>query len=303
MTFDPEGIFDGTPVAVRQQRRPLRPEQEHHLPDRPQRHADRRLHPDDRRAFVDEVQPQPHGDPGPAGAGPVVPERADRRQRDQLDLAARSPRSTSTRAVYSPGQVISNSTLPTGVTQTDLGVPVVTHVLTNHEHGRDDAAVDTGPIVGLTARTPTTTTRSSRSSPTSARRPAGGIPAAPGYSGVQGSDGDLLIGQDRRQRRTLAARRIDRHAAGGHHAVPPVRGHRLRPVRLLLAGRRPDGHERPRPAAAATTSYTLQRTADLRRQPLRQRPGVGPVRDRHARRARCRPRPSSCPSRARASSA
>ena len=36
ITFDPEGYFDGTPVDVRQQRRSVRPEQEHHLPDRAQ---------------------------------------------------------------------------------------------------------------------------------------------------------------------------------------------------------------------------------------------------------------------------
>ena len=43
MTFDPEGQLRRHALAVRQQRRSLRPEQEHHLPDLAQRHADRRL--------------------------------------------------------------------------------------------------------------------------------------------------------------------------------------------------------------------------------------------------------------------
>ena len=94
---------------------------------------------------------------------------------------------------YSPGQVISNSTLPTGVSQTDLGEPVIAMV--------PDAAgtivstsVNTGPIVGLTAAN-TDYTSPVYSIFTDFGTPAAGaIPATPGYSGVQGSNGELLIG-------------------------------------------------------------------------------------------------------------
>ncbi len=51
---------------------------------------------------------------------------------------------------YSPGQVISNATLPTGVTQTNLGEPVITQVLTN-VNSVITTGVATGPIVGLTS--------------------------------------------------------------------------------------------------------------------------------------------------------
>ena len=51
---------------------------------------------------------------------------------------------------YSPGQVISNSNLPTGVSETELGEPVVANVPT--VPGTIGATlVNTGPIVGLTA--------------------------------------------------------------------------------------------------------------------------------------------------------
>ncbi len=94
---------------------------------------------------------------------------------------------------YSPGQVISNSTLPTGVSQTELGVPVGAFVPLS-SGTITVTGVATGPIVGLTAA------NSDYSSPvysifTDFGTPAAGlIPAKPGYSGIQGSDGDLLIG-------------------------------------------------------------------------------------------------------------
>ena len=60
------------------------------------------------------------------------------------------PLSTSSRASYSPGQVISNGTLPTGVSETNLGKPVVSTVPTI-VGTLTSAEVHTGPIVGLTA--------------------------------------------------------------------------------------------------------------------------------------------------------
>ena len=94
---------------------------------------------------------------------------------------------------YSPGQIISNSTLPAGVTQTELGLTLGADVF-NSAGTVVGATVTTGPIVGLTAA------NSDYTSPiysifTDFGTPAAGqIPATPGYSGIQGSDGDLLIG-------------------------------------------------------------------------------------------------------------
>ena len=43
ITFDSEGIFNGSPAMFVSSVRPIRPEQEHHLRDRSQRHADGRV--------------------------------------------------------------------------------------------------------------------------------------------------------------------------------------------------------------------------------------------------------------------
>src|SRR5271157_425677 len=74
---------------------------------------------------------------------------------------------------YSPGQTISNSTLPTGVSQTGM---------------------NEGTIVGMTEAdadyiSPVYSAFTDFGTPA-----AGGIPATPGESGVQGSNGELLIG-------------------------------------------------------------------------------------------------------------
>ena len=74
---------------------------------------------------------------------------------------------------YSPGQTISNSTLPKGVSQTGLTL---------------------GTIVGMTEAnadyfSPVYSAFTDFGTPA-----AGGIPATPGESGVQGSNGELLIG-------------------------------------------------------------------------------------------------------------
>ena len=49
---------------------------------------------------------------------------------------------------YSPGQVISNSTLPVGVSETDLGLPAIAQTINNFG-SLTTAGVATGPIVGL----------------------------------------------------------------------------------------------------------------------------------------------------------
>jgi len=94
---------------------------------------------------------------------------------------------------YSPGQVISNATLPTGVSETNLGLPVVASVVTANGT-TTTALVNTGPIVGLTASNADYENQIFSVFTDFGTPAAGGIPARPGDSGIQGSDGDLLIG-------------------------------------------------------------------------------------------------------------
>jgi len=94
---------------------------------------------------------------------------------------------------YSPGQVISNATLPTGVSETELGLPVVAQV-PNTFGSITTAGVATGPIVGLTASNSDYSNQIFSAFTDFGTPAAGGIPARPGFSGVQGSDGNLLIG-------------------------------------------------------------------------------------------------------------
>ncbi len=96
-------------------------------------------------------------------------------------------------SVYSPGQVISNATLPGGVSETALGLPVASTVL-SQDTTITAGLVHTGPIVGLTASN-ASYNHQIFSVFTDFGTPAGGgIPARPGYSGVQDSNGDLFIG-------------------------------------------------------------------------------------------------------------
>jgi hypothetical protein len=107
---------------------------------------------------------------------------------------------------YSPGQVISNATLPTGVTQTNLGEPVTTDVLPTNNTVVAGATVDTGPILGLTASNATYGNQIFSVFTDFGTPAGGGIPARPGYSGVQeSSDGQLFIGIGTNNETTLAA--------------------------------------------------------------------------------------------------
>ncbi len=95
---------------------------------------------------------------------------------------------------YSPGQVISNSTLPTGVSETELGLPTVGS--TANAFGTIfNGDIDTGPIVGLSASNSDYDNQIFSAFTDFGTPAAGGIPARPGDSGVQGSDGTLLIGE------------------------------------------------------------------------------------------------------------
>src|SRR5271157_2642939 len=80
---------------------------------------------------------------------------------------------------YSPGQTISNSTLPKGVSQTDMTLGTIvgmTEASADYLSPVYSAFTDFGtPAVAGTSTTPAT-------------------PATPGDSGVQGSNGELLIG-------------------------------------------------------------------------------------------------------------
>ena len=154
---------------------------------------------------------------------------------------------------YSPGQVISNSTLPTGVTQTELGEPVVAAVPDTATERSWRPAWPPGPIVGLTAANSdyTSTDLLDLHRFRHARRRSD-----PGNAGLQRHPGLRRRAVDRQavsRRPTSTGSRLDRQprSRGRHHAVPPVREHRLRPVRLLLAergadSRRLDHHRRDR---------------------------------------------------------
>ena len=105
---------------------------------------------------------------------------------------------------YSPGQVISNASLPTGVSQTELGTtgghrssPTVRHGRRGRSGDRPDRRADRvqlrlhqPDLLGL-----------HRFRHARCRRD----PGAPGYSGVQGSDGELLIGDGITQPTTIPA--------------------------------------------------------------------------------------------------
>ena len=76
---------------------------------------------------------------------------------------------------YSPGQIISNATLPKGV------IATTGHEPTGNDRGMTEANADYfSPVYSAFTDFGTPA--------------AGGIPATPGYSGVQGSNGELLIG-------------------------------------------------------------------------------------------------------------
>ena len=136
---------------------------------------------------------------------------------------------------YSPGQTISNATLPTGVSQTGLTL---------------------GTIVGMTEAnadyvSPVYSAFTDFGTPA-----AGGIPATPGVSGVQGSNGELLIGSCHPGHDDLAHDRPDR---GRQHGLAQVRGHRFRPLRLFLSGHRltTTTTTSTTPTVASTTAFTV----------------------------------------------
>jgi len=106
---------------------------------------------------------------------------------------------------YSPGQVISNATLPAGVTETNLGLQ--TPGSTTTINGTTfTGLINTGPIVGLTASNSDYDNEIFSIFTDFGTPAAGGIPARPGFSGVQGSaDGELLIGAGVTQPATLPA--------------------------------------------------------------------------------------------------
>ena len=104
---------------------------------------------------------------------------------------------------YSPGQVISNATLPAGVTETNLGLEGFGSSTT--VNGTTFSGLfDTGPIVGLTASNSDYANQIFSIFTDFGTPAAGGIPARPGFSGLQESaDGDLLIGSGITQPATL----------------------------------------------------------------------------------------------------
>ena len=173
-----------------------------------------------------------------------------------------SPRSTSTRAVIRPGRSSVTATLPTGV-PTDLGLPVTTSVL-NANGTPTTAIVNTGPIVGLTASNSDYDNEIFSIFTDFGTPAAGGIPARPGFSGVQGSDGELLDRPRRDAADRVAPRRDNRRPCRSRlHGIPTLRKHRLRPVRLLLA--------EPGPDISGVIEHDRRVGHHLHRRPMRRR--------------------------------
>ena len=174
-------------------------------------------------------------------------------------------------------------------------------------------AVNTGPIVGLTASNPTYGNQIFSVFTDFGTPSGGGIPARPGFSGVQGSGrrpachrGRPLINHDlQRPPAPSAGSGATSSVTGpdpcGHDALPAVLRDRLRPVRLFLADRAAVGRPRPRPPAARRSPSAAAR----RTTPAACSSATWPAGfiSRSRRWPRCRPRPSSCRSRGRVSSA
>ncbi len=137
------------------------------------------------------------------------------------------------------------------------------------------AAVNTGPIVGLTASNASYDNQIFSVFTDFGTPAGGGIPARPGYSGVQGSDGNLLIGLAAGQRRaTLAAERP--RSTHSPAATTPFRrfygiafdqygyfsqgvsadGHQLHDERYLRRHHVHSRQQRRRPTPAACSSAT-----------------------------------------------
>ncbi len=110
-------------------------------------------------------------------------------------------------SVYSPGQVLSNSNLPNGVAQEPyLGLPTTSNVLNVNNTVVAGATVNTGPIVGMTSSNASYGNQVFSVFTDFGTPAGGGIPARPGYSGVQGSaTGNLFIGEGANATTTLAA--------------------------------------------------------------------------------------------------
>src|SRR5262249_46456681 len=90
-------------------------------------------------------------------------------------------------SAYSPGQVISNASLPNGVSQTNLGFPTIAATALNQTGTTiTNLPVDTGIVVGLTASNADYTSPIYSVFTDFGTGTGGGIGATPGYSGVQG---------------------------------------------------------------------------------------------------------------------
>ena len=173
IAFDPEGYFDGKPVDVRQHRRSLRPRQERHLQDRSR--AAQFL-----GAFVTFTDGLAATKFNVNPTGMVIPGPED--QAFLRGLIAGSGISTTSGTfaalffnsnAYSPGQIISNGTLPKGVSSTGMTLGTIVGM----------TAVERRLLLaGLLGVHRLRHARRRRDSRTA------------GASGVQGSNGELLIG-------------------------------------------------------------------------------------------------------------
>ncbi len=168
---------------------------------------------------------------------------------------------------YSPGQVISNgASPPAGVSETDIGQPTVATTALNQTGTVIGPTIDTGIVVGLTASNSDYADPIYSAFTDFGTGTGGGIGAAPGYSGVQGLSGNLLISDGTTTPTT---------ADGFPAATTPFRrfqsiafdqyGYFSQSVQLTPATTTTGGF--------STTTYTVTNPPTDWRKPLRQRPG------------------------------
>ena len=184
---------------------------------------------------------------------------------------------------YSPGQTISNSTLPQGVSETGLGEPVVGSTLVTQGTSAGtllSTTVNTGPIVGMTEAdadyiSPVYSAFTDFGTPA-----AGGIPATPGYSGVQGSNGELLIGSGLPA--TTTSLTLDQAGAVStdlrsfEDIAFDHYGYFSQDIPLTTTTT-----TSTTPTVASTTALHGHPSTRVRRQPVRERPLLGPLGDCH----------------------
>ena len=120
IAFDPEGYFDGSPSMFVSSADRSDPAKNAIYQISPERHSSWGCSYADRRSGGYQVQHQSHGHGDARSRGPGVPPRPDRRERRPRRQGGTFAALFFNSNAYSPGQVISNGTLPKGVSQTGM---------------------------------------------------------------------------------------------------------------------------------------------------------------------------------------